>query len=330
MESTAVKLLLLVVGAVIVEAIRHTAEFIKRITRKIEYRVSPGIPVKVDNRYLCGYELKISNTSRKKVEAVTFHLRSRNDSLQTEVTSKPDGFEFNSTDKDGGVDLHFPRFKQGEVVAVKIQTENKHLFSDSLGISVSSPNDVEGKRIADADIGRARRSPSRIPAAFIAGLLFAWIVSKTVAWNSDKGHDQDKQQQTAPTKFSPDQKDTIVSLAAVVGLPHFAELYFSAPGPIYYDEGDLSYALAAESNKTTEIEKYRRLISLTLGTVKDMAPESQANLFYSMGKLDLLLSDKERAASDFKSAIAKSREIVEAQAKADTKTHKYLIDSGLL
>jgi len=107
-------------------------------------------------------------------------------------------------------------------------------------------------------------------------------------------------------------------------------LYFSAPGPIYYDEGDLSYALAAESNKTTEIEKYRRLISLTLGTVKDMAPESQANLFYSMGKLDLLLSDKERAASDFKSAIAKSREIVEAQAKADTKTHKYLIDSGLL
>jgi hypothetical protein len=61
-----------------------------------------------------------------------------------------------------------------------------------------------------------------------------------------------------------------------------------------------------------------------------MAPESQANLYYSLGKLDLLLSDNNSAIDDFRYAISKSRLIVEVQAKADAKTHEYLVEKGLL
>jgi hypothetical protein len=104
----------------------------------------------------------------------------------------------------------------------------------------------------------------------------------------------------------------------------------TAPEPKYFNEGDIAYSLAVESNKPGEIDRHRRLLSITLETAPDMTPESQANLFYSLGKLDLLLSDENSAVSDFRNAIAKSHSIVETQAKGDTNTHKYLIERGLL
>jgi hypothetical protein len=309
-------------GAIIVEAVRYAADYLKRITPRVEYQVSTGMPVKVDDKYFCAYELKISNPSRKKVEDVTFHVRSRNDNLKLVVISKPDGFEFSSIDKDGGVDLSFPRLKQGEAVVVKAQTENRYVFSDSLNISVSSPNDIKDERITDVKVAKA--SIFRTPLVFMSGSVFATFIILVVATIN-----ANRPEAKTPI-FQMDRRDVVISAASVAGLPHIAELYLTAFDPKYFNEGDIAYSLAVASNRPDEIEKYRRLLSLTLGTAPEMAPESQANLFYSLGKLDLLVSDEKSALSDFQNAIAKSRPIIEAQAKADTKTHKYLIERGLL
>jgi hypothetical protein len=127
-----------------------------------------------------------------------------------------------------------------------------------------------------------------------------------------------------------DRRDIVISLASYVGLPHIAELYLTSNDPKYFNEGDIAYSLAVASNNREEIDKYRKLLSLTLGNVRDMAPESQANLFYSLGKLDLLISDDSDALSDFRNAVMKSKTIVETQGRLDAKTYKYLIDHGLL
>jgi hypothetical protein len=313
---------LLIAGAVIVEVVRYASDYIKRITPRIEYQVSTGIPVKVDDKYFCAYELKISNSSRKKVEEVTFHVRSRNDNLKLEVISNPDGFEYNSIDKDGGIDLSFPRLKQGEAIVVKVQTENRYLFSDSLNISVSSPNDIKEKRITD--IKQKNTSAFRNSLVFIWGIAFGAVISMVAILISLS------QPESKTPIYEMDRRDIVISAASVVGLPHIAELYLTALDPKYFNEGDIAFSLAVASKNPEEIEKYRRLLSVTLRNGQGMAPESQANLFYSLGKLDLLLSDESSAVSDFRNAVAKSRPIVESQAKVDIKTHKFLIDKGLL
>jgi hypothetical protein len=318
-------LLLLIAGAFIVEAVRYAVEYVKRITPRIEYRVWSGIPVKTDDKQLCAYRLKISNPSRKRVENVTFHVRSSNTNLKLEMLSKPDGFEFNLADKDGGVDFSFPYLKQGGEVVVRAQAESKYWVPESLGISVSSPNDIEDKRITDADV--ATKSKLRIPIAFIYGSAFGVFIVGIVA--SIMVNHANRQGWMTPT-YEMDRRDVVISAASVVGLPHIEELYLTAYDPKYFNEGDIAYSLAVASNNPDEIGKYRRLLSLTLGTAPEMASESQANLFYSLGKLDLLLSDEKSALADFQNAVAKSRPIVEAQAKADTKIHKYLIERGLL
>jgi hypothetical protein len=76
--------------------------------------------------------------------------------------------------------------------------------------------------------------------------------------------------------------------------------------------------------------KYRKLLSLSLESEPRMLPESQASLFYSLGKLDLLASDEKGALNDFRNAIVKSRAIVEAKARVDAKTNEFLIEKGLL
>lgn len=322
MESFSAKLLLLIVGAVIAEVIRQVVEYIKRITPTIEYNLSSGIPVIVGEKTYCAYMLTVSNPSKRKVEDVTIHVRSRNDNLTLEVISKPDGFEYGSKDNDHGIDLSFPYLKSGEVVVARAQAENKYYFSESLSVSVSSPNDIKDKRITSDNA--ANPSILRTLGVFFSGSVIAVFVVFIVAMIKAN------QPQTQPPVYEMDRRDVVISAASVVGLPHMAELYLTAFDPKYFNEGDIAYSLAVATGKPDEIEKYRKLLSLTLGTEKAMAPESQANLYYSLGKLDLLISDQNSALKDFKEAIVLSKSIVEDQAKADTKTHAYLVARGLL
>ena len=103
-----------------------------------------------------------------------------------------------------------------------------------------------------------------------------------------------------------------------------------APDPTYYDEGNIAYSLPSATSNKVEIDKYRRLLSMTLSSATEMEPESQANLFYCLEKIDLLLNDEVSSISDFRNAIVKSKSIVEMRVKNDPLTHKFLIFKGLL
>ena len=325
MESIAVKLLLLIVGAFIVEVARHIVEYIKRITPRVEYSSLSGLPVDVEDKHFCSYRIKIANPSKKKVENVTFHIRASKNLIKMWVISKPEGLEYNLVDKDGGIDLTFPYLKHGDVVELKAQVEGQYYYSDSLGISVSSPNDIETKAIPYEKAQNT--SIFRVPLVFAFGFIFASLLFFAWIWMINT---QPRQTATNSTIYEMNQRDVVISTASAVGLPHIAELYFTAPDPKYFNEGDLAYSFSIASKNPDEIMKYRKLISLTLGSVPGMLPESQASLFYSLGKLDLLTSDEKSALSDFRNAIVKSRTIVESKAKIDTKINEFLIDKGLL
>ncbi|MGA2834203.1 MAG: hypothetical protein ABSE55_14130 [Terracidiphilus sp.] len=325
MEGFAGKVLLLILGAIVVEVTRQIVDYVKRITPRVEYSSLSGLPVDVDDKHFCSYRIKIKNPSKKKVEDVTFHIRASKSLIKTEVISKPEGLEYNLIDKDDGVDLTFPYLKHDEEVVLKAQVEGRYYYSDSLSISVTSPNDLEAKAIPYEVVQKS--SISRTLFVFIAGFIFASVLFFGWIW---KINTQPSRNQTNSAVYAMDRRDIVISAASAVGLPHIAELYFTAPEPKYFEEGDIAYSFAAASNNPQEIMKYRKLISLTLGSEPTMLPESQASLFYSLGKLDLLASDGEGALSDFRNATLKSRAIVEAKAKMDAKTHEFLIDKGLL
>lgn len=325
MESIGVKIFLLFMGAIALEATRQVIEYIKRITPRVEYTLVSGISVNVEKKHLCGHRITIVNPSRKKVENVTFHLRTSSQKMVLEKISKPEGLECSVVDKEGGIDLTFPYIKHGEEVILKIQTENEYYVSDSLRVSVSSPNDIEFMKAAEA------KPEGRPILTYILTFLLGCSCMFSFLWIRELIKvNEPHQTETKQRPFEMDRRDLVISLASGIGLPHFAELYLTSYDPKFFNEGDIAYSLAVASKDRNEIEKYRKLLSLTLGNAKEMAPESQANLYYSLGKLDLLISDDKSALSDFQNAIVKSKTTVEEQAKADTKTHKYLIDHGLL
>jgi hypothetical protein len=257
-------------------------------------------------------------------------VRTRNDNLKLDVTSKPDGFEYNLVDKDGGIDFSFPYLKRGEAVAVKAQADNKYYFSESLGISVSSPNEIKDRNISDAKRSSFPLLRTILSTLTIGAAIVAWFMLGRVLEVVAHPPAPEVPSKGERANFEMDQRDVIIAAAADADLPHIAELYLNVQQPTYFDEGGIAFSLAAASKKSGEIEKYRRLLSVTLETEPKMSPESAANLYYSLGRLDILLSDEKGALKDFRSAITKSRTIVELQTKGDAATHQYLVERGLL
>jgi hypothetical protein len=320
-----IQLLLIIASAVIGFVVSLTLDYIKKIRPRIEYESIDGIPIKVSEKYYRAYILKISSTSRKKVEDITFHLRAGN-ILKLENISTPAGLDFTKNDKDNAVDLIFPYLKRGDKVEVKAVAETNYYIPGSLDITFSSPNDFIARKIQNIEVPN---SYTYIISMIAAVGIIASILIISIGHLISPPETSNQAEMKVP-KFEPDRRDVVISAASSVGLPQIADKWLTAPDPKYYNEGDIAYSFAVASNKPDEIEKYRKLLSLTLGTAPGMMPESQANLFYSLGKLDLLLSDSDRAIDDFKNAIAKSRSIVEAKARNDVKTHKFLVEHGLL
>jgi hypothetical protein len=60
-----------------------------------------------------------------------------------------------------------------------------------------------------------------------------------------------------------------------------------------------------------------------------MMSQSRASLYYSLGKIDLLLDDRNGAIQDFRHAIDSSKSTVNARSKVDLKVRDFLVANGL-
>jgi len=123
------------------------------------------------------------------------------------------------------------------------------------------------------------------------------------------------------------QKDVLTFTASIAQLPNLAELYATSANLKYYNQGDLVYSLAATSQNKSEISKYRKFLVLTLTT--NMTSISKANLYYSLGKIDLLLEDKENAIKNFKEAILNNKSIVQSKLNLDLTTREFVEKSDI-
>lgn len=300
-------------------------DFLRNLGPTLIYATDDTIPIRLPDKYefMAAFQLRVRNISRKKAESVTLHLRAGDSSLRVSDYSIPPGLQLTPEPDGKGIKITFPYLKPKDRLRLLVVAQGSYVPA-TLSIDVSSPNKIAARRVLDFE---ARKPFFRFTfIGFFATLSAAAILLIVFSLGKTAGLTEHE----TPPSFVLDRRMVTISAATDSGLPSFATALANAPELTYYEAGDLAYDQAASSVKPEEVDKYRRFISTTLSAAPDMAPPSQANLFYCLGKLDLLRSDEKDAVADFKSAIAKSKSTLEDRLRFDPKTEDFLVKHSLI
>ncbi len=308
-------------STLVVTGVGFLADFVRNLGPRLVYSSTRAIPVEIpDKRISTGaYEVRVRNDSRKKAETITLHLQASSAQLRLKSYSAPAGLKLSAEADGDGIKFPLSYLKPADMLRLHVVAEGYYV-PQSLDISVSSPNKITAKSVVDVEESR--------PFLRYTYRAFIGIAAVLVIFNA--GRASQLIETPAPQAFELNRRQIMVSAAADSRLPSLASAIAATYDPTYYEGGDLAFSFAASSPKAQEIEKYRRFISLTLGNAVGMAPESQASLFYSLGRIDLLLSDEKSAIADFKVSISKSRSIVEVRLNSDSGVREFLTQKGLI
>jgi hypothetical protein len=287
-------------------------DYVRNLGPRLIYSSTQTIPVRGagSSDSVGGYALRVRNDSRKKAEDITIHLRAGTAALRVEDYAGPPGLQLVPELDKSGIKIPLPYLKPAVMLRLRLVAEGGYV-PQSLDVSFSSPNRISTKEVADIEAGRPFFRFTLIALFGTIILAFVFLAGRASQPTNNNGWQLTRRQ-------------VMVSAAADSGLPNLAAILVAANDPSYYEGADLAYALAASSKPVTEADKYRKFLSLTLRNGDDMLPESQANLFYALGRIDLLLSDENGAANDLKVAITKSHPTVELRLKSDPQTREFL------
>jgi hypothetical protein len=293
-------------------------DFLRNLGPRLIYSSTQTIPVRGagSSDSVGGYALYVRNDSRKKAEEITIHLRAGTAALRVEDYAGPPGLQLAPLADKSGIKIPLPYLKPAVMLRLRLVAEGGYV-PQSLDVSFSSPNKISTKEVADVEAGRSFFRFTLIALFGTITLVFVFLAGRASQPSENSGWELTRRQ-------------VMVSAAADSGLPNLAAILVAANDPSYYEGADLAYSLAASSKSPTEADKYRKYLSLTLRNGDGMLPESQANLFYTLGRLDLLLSDENSATNDLKAAIAKSRPTVERRLKSDPQTREFLARKGII
>ena len=292
-----VTLVVTVLAGVALDYIRHGRP-------KVAYSVEDAVPIALEGKSLGAYLVSLSNPSKRVVRDVTCHIQAPPATLRNGGITTSQGLQYSVTEGDKRIELSIPYLRRGDELRATVIAEGYYV-PKTPDVAIRSPQDVT------ITLEYAIRPRPLQIGFFTAALVASVVASATVALRFT----------TVPFET---QKDVLTFAAATAGLPHLADLYATAADVAYYDQGDLAYAWAAASADPVEIEKYRRLLSVILESDSRMMSASRANLYYSRGKIDLLLADNNRALQDFREAIARSKSTVDAKSKVEPKIREFV------
>lgn len=299
-------------------------DLIKNSGSNLIYSTNGAIPVRLPEKFdsVAAYELRVRNGSRKKAEDLTLHLRAGSAQLQIADYSAPAGLQLQEHPDGSGIKVPLEYLKPKDCLSLRVVAKGSYV-PETLDVDISSPNKISVKRVEDLDAPRPLLRFTYIGLVAAMVILLAFDVGKVTG-----GAELSERQ--SPPPFVPDTKMLLVSAAADSKLPGLASVLAGASDLTFYEAGDLAYSQATTTTRPEEIDRYRKFISLALGTEPSMANESQANLFYCLGKLDLLRPDEQSAISDFKTGISKSKSTIQSRAKSDPQIQNFLIKQNLL
>jgi hypothetical protein len=287
-------------------------DFIRNARPTISCGVKDAVPIDLDGRKSIGaYVVSLENTSSPIVKEFTCHIKAPAAKLRNGGVGAPQGLEISVQETEAALSVSVPYLKRGEKLEITVIAEGLYVPPTPV-VAIRSPFEVKVVR-------RSSESAPSYQTRFVLAGLVAALAGFLVPLVLER-----------PMNFS-SQKDVLTFAASVSGLPRLAEEYALASADIrYYNQGDMASALASSTSDRAEIEKYRRLLAVTLEmAAAGMESTSRANLSYSMGKIDLLLGNKERAVRDFREAVNRDKSLTTEKSQRDDLVRQFLISNAL-
>ena len=226
--------------------------------------------------------MEVANVSKSTIEDVTCHIEASPwATVRNGGISASQGLDYQVQEAGKGLQITIPYLKGGDELAGTVIAEGFG-YSPKSKVAIRSPQDP---KVASEDPNKANLNKTwpTVISGILAGVGCGGVL---LGLMSDI--------------FYRPQQDVLIYAASVSGLTRLAELYTASSKLSYYSQGDLAFARAAECSDRSEIEKYRKFLKTVLQDQGWMMSSSQANLYYCLGKIDLLLGDKDQAIRDFK------------------------------
>lgn len=98
----------------------------------------------------------------------------------------------------------------------------------------------------------------------------------------------------------------------------------------YGQQGDVAVAYARIAADAAERDRYRRFLEFTLDASPGMTSGSRANLFFTLGQIDLMAGNRHAAELAFRRAFDLSESRTKQRARADAEAAAFLGEIGVL
>jgi hypothetical protein len=288
-------------------------DFARNSRSKLTYSVKDAVFIELESGKKIGaYVVSLRNTSKRVIKDIECHMAAPPAKLRNGGVEMPQGMQYSIAEPDRNLVLTVPYLNRNDVLTVTAIAEVEYSAPWKLSVAIRSPHELK-----TVETERDDR-----PRGFNRGFNVAAVIA-TVATSAAGGV-----LQIFMTNNT--SQDVLTFAAATSNLPHLAELYATGPESIhYYNQADLICGLAASTSDRSEVDKYRRFLSLALQLASGMQHSSRGNLYYCRGKLDLQMGDNANAIQDFKQAIEYSASTVKTKSAVEPIVRDFLAANGL-
>jgi len=301
---TAVATLIVTVAAGVV------LDYFRRAKARIVYSVRDAIPIKLDDKMIGAYLIEFANQSKQTIRDVTCHVKAVPSKLKNGGVWTSPGLQY-SVSEENGILLTIPYLNQGEEIQLTAIAESTVYVPEKPEVAIRAPQTFRLMNVQKITGIKGFKLPL-VMAGAIASVATAIALSITTLG------------------FDLSQKDVLTYAASVSGLSQLSAIYASANDLKYYNQGDLAFSSASIETDVAVIDRYRRFIQITLNYAPRMMDKSRSVLYYNLGKIDLLLKDKDKAIIHFRHAYDLAPSLVKSRLDVEEGIKQFFIDNTLM
>jgi hypothetical protein len=268
-------------------------EYMKRIKPKLLYKITDAVPIKFDEKIIGANVITLNNPSSKTIKEVSVKIKTTATLVQNGGIKCTEGLEYSVLTTGDLLSILIPFLKPKDEVSITAITEGATYIPTKPDVSIRSPEVF--KLVNQDNIKEAKPYKSLLAPAIIASVAAGLALSTGFL---------------ADSSIIEEQSINLTIAATAAGLPNLAAQYAFHKDVYYYPSAALAYALAKESPRLEEQNKYRMFLLkvIELGPYM-MSSSTKCALHFYLGKIELLLNHEEAAQSYF------------AQAKKDNEKH---------
>lgn len=307
----------IIIGAVLTLVVTIIANFImeywKNRLPKIEYEIRNGIPIKIGEKRMNAYIVQVQNASSKTISDVTLLLNMGSATIYDNEVKVTQGVKFTKKEESSELEIKIEYIKKADQVAIIFYAEHQYHVPEPRFV-IRSPENIK-----IVDLGTKSENKSSFSWLYKPAVVGVVVVATASSFVGD-------------IFFSSvnGQKDTVMFIANAKNLPELAVAYSYQDNVAYYNQGDYIYAKVKLAKNQEEIMNYREFLVDVISHAVNMANVSKSHLWYSIGKIDLLINDKLHARESFKWAIDWNKRHVIKEMAYEPTVGKFINEEGLL